>query len=347
MFQPVLIKVYDDEKSYRADSEALNYSRLKWFDKKTPLSYRKKFILGDNSEEDENDGMKNGSLVDLKLLTNEDFETRYHISSATKMPGEKGKALVDKLMELTSKYTDESGTLTVEFVDMFKEAYEVCPVGNSKVDTYLAKFEGSTEEAYYIALREGFGKIVISLNEVEQADRCVNLLRTDENTRDLFNCEGINQLGIKYEYEGTLYRTLFDRVITNHRDKTIGFYDVKTSYKSSNFSWPFLDQRYYIQQGLYELAGIAYRDAIYPDYEIINPFSFITIEGSGFERPLVWRFDFKNPMEGPWNGFTVGKKYYRGINEIVSAINWHTKTDQWMITKEHYDLKGQINYTFE
>lgn len=340
------LQTYSSEAEYRADKTAYNYSLLKDFETRTPLSWRKRHILGDRSEDPDNEGMRFGSLIDVKLLgTEEEFEQKYHLSTIQKIPGDKAKAFAEALMRHTT-YNSEEGVLIRDFYEVFKDAYEeVDGVGNSKVENYFQKFEGTDAELYYAELRSSYGKTVVSIDDLDKAERCVQLLKNDPATRDFFNGEGLNQFPIKFEYFGTCYKALYDRIKIDHVNKTIDGRDLKTSWKSQEFENEYIKMKYYLQNGIYAMGLLALRDALYPEYTVL-PFKFCVIDASGFVRPLVYEFDFSQETGNPWVGLNMGYKKLKGIEQIVQDIEWHIKMDEWKIKKHHYDLGGHVKHTF-
>lgn len=338
-----LIEVLNSEAEYRAHP-AWNYSKIKAWLSKNPLGWRKKYILGDNSEDEDNTGIRDGHLIDCKLLgTEEDFESQYFVGEIDKLPTPKEKLFADTLMSKTIDYIDSEGIFQGDFIECCREVYsEIGGVGNSKFETFISKFEGSEIEKYYLQLRKSIGKKVISYNEVESADHTVKVLRTDENTKDLFNGEGLNQLAIVFEYEGVQFKALIDRMKINHQERKIMSFDLKTSYSVDDFGYQYLKLCYFIQQAIYEMATLAYCQEKYPNYEI-EGFCFCVIDAKAYYRPLIWNFEF-NIGENPWFGFTHRGKNYKGIWEILEEINFHINSNEWRIKKSHLDRQGKITF---
>lgn len=332
---------YASEKEYRADKTAWNYSKIK-DGLKHPLSYRKRHILGDNSEDIDNEGLRDGHLIDVRLLgTETDFEEKYHISNLSSLPTEKRKKFADILMELTSQQTVDD-VFQGDFIETCRKTWDIIGgIGNSKFETFIEKFPGSDIELYYSELRQSVNKTVISLEKLEKADTACRSLKTEEGTREFFQGEGINQLPIQYELNGKRFRCMFDRVKIDHKNKTLEFSDVKNCFEPHEFLRQYLKLGYYIQQGVYSEGGVSYRDALFPDYEIL-PFSFYVVDIENYHRPLKWTMEFG--LENPWNGFTHNYKYYKGIWTIIEDIGWHIENDEWRIKKNHFDSKGQVIY---
>lgn len=342
MNEPRFIKVYDSEAEYRADKESWNYSRIK-DGLKHPLSYRKKHILGDNSDDPDNEGLNDGKLLDIRLLgTEEDFENQYFLSSLQTLPTEKRKLFADTLMQITLEQTKDN-VFEGNFIDCCQRAWDsIGGVGNSKFSTFMEKFAGSDIDQYYEQCRKSTGRTVISYNQLEKIDFACNSLKTEESTGEFFQGDGINQLPIQYEYNGKLYRCMFDRMKIDKENKTLEFADVKNCFEPHEFVRQYLKMSYYIQQGVYSKGAIAYRDALFPEFEILS-FSFYVADINGYHKPLKWTINFS--FEDPWSGFTINNRYYKGIWQIIEDIEWHIENDEWRIKREHHEKNGQLTFT--
>lgn len=342
MFEPKLIEILKSEAEYRAHP-AMNYSKCKWWVDKNPLSWRRKFHLGLKDEEPDNKGLNDGHLIDCRLLgTEQEFEEKYMVAEIPELPKPQELRFCEKLMEITLEHTDEDGVFTGDFTECFGEAYKRANIKTPGLEKFTSNFDENCGE-YYTFLRQSSGKKVISFQELESADRAVNMLKNDENTRGFFSGEGLNQLPIVFEYEGIVYKALLDRMKIDHERKLLVPKDLKSSYQSQEFHWAYLKLFYYIQEGIYSQAVRAFRDAKYPEYDIAD-FSFITIDAGGFTRPLDWKFEYPTPGENPWLGFTHRGKRYKGINTIMNEIEWATQKDEWRIKPEHHALGGKITF---
>ncbi len=103
--------------------------------------------------------------------------------------------------------------------------------------------------------------------------------------------EGLNQLKFSLDYNGTLIRCMFDRIIVDHYNKTVQPIDLKTTGKAEEkFEDSVLHWNYYIQANMYTyiLAHILSSDEYYKDFTIL-PFKFIVI--NKFTRtPIIWKY---------------------------------------------------------
>ena len=46
--------------------------------------------------------------------------------------------------------------------------------------------------------------------------------------------------------------------------------------------------------------------------------------------------------EKTMNGFTYTDRYYKGVNQIIEEIKWHTSTGNWSVSQEAFNSLGNI-----
>jgi hypothetical protein len=342
MFEPVLKEILSSEAEYRAHP-AYNYSKIKDWISKSPFGWRKRYVENDRSEDTLNEGIQDGSLIDVRLLgTEEEFEQKYFVGEV-KMPKPQGVRFAQILMELTEQNLSPEGELQSDFTELFTKAYELAEIKTPGLPKWMNDFAGSDTEEYYQTLREAYGKTVVSFSKLEATDYTVKVLKTDATTGPIFNGEGFNQYPVVYEYEGETFKCLIDRLCVNHERKEIGGVDLKKTYAVADFPYQYLKLGYHLQDALYSKAVEAIRDANYRGYTIL-PFRYCVIDFPTFSRPLLWEFQYE--LENPWVGFTNKGRNYKGIWEILSEIKWAMKNDEWRIKKEHFELGGRVVHKF-
>lgn len=340
--RPVLIEVLKTESEYRKHP-AMNYSKLKWWVSHTPLSWRKKFILGEKSEEDpDNKGLTDGKLVDIVTLgSEEDFNRDYFIAEVDKLPSPQVVTFCNILWELTKECVDEEGVMQCEFRDLFEEAYNKAEIKSTKLPKWTENFETNGGKEYYELLRNCNDRVILSSSEVMKAEGAKESLFNDPNLGYLFRGDGVNQLPIVFEYKGKQYKALIDRLSADKENKILRPFDLKTTYEPNEFEYQYFKMKYYIQNGIYDMAVQAYRDKFYPDWDIWGTMPFVVIDAQGFNRPLEFQFNFTNGGN-PWVGFTRREREYKGILEIMDEIEWHTENNEWRIKKKHLDNNSKI-----
>lgn len=330
MFDLKLLEVLSSEKEYRAHP-AMNYSKLKYFVTKPLLAYKKKYV--DNlPDEEENSGMKNGTLLDIRLLGNEeDFNSRFFVADIPDPPKPQYLRFCEHLISLDE---DEG------FGDRCLKAYELAGISTPLFPKFMDNFKDNGTEDYYNFMLEAKGKTVITFSDLEGIDFAANTLRTDENTKDIFTGDGINQLPIVYEYEGVAFKILVDRIKVDHDKKIIRPFDLKSCYSPEDFEYHYLKMRYDIQNAIYSNGVKAWAKVHYPDYTV-EPFSFLVTDIPAYHRPLVYTFEFTG-ANNPWFGFTHRGRNYKGIWKALEELNWHQSTGEWKISKESLNKKGKL-----
>lgn len=324
---------YDSEKSYRSDHSSMNYSKLADFDKLSPLGWKKKYIDGDVSDQDD-DELRQGSLLDLRLLgTDEDFEDNVHLSIVEKKPTPNNLKFCQNLFKLVQNNKD------VGVGDLMQEAYDLSGIKSPKFPKFVEDFVGSDTELYFQDMIDSQGKIVSSIEEMEQVTRTCDVLVGHPNSRWVFNTEGTNQLKIKFGLWGQCYRVMLDRVVVDHKNRKIYPIDLKTAYNPLQFQWNYIKYRYYIQQGLYSKGVKAWAKDVYPGYSV-QPFQFLVIDFLGLYAPNLWSFEFDDGDE--WMGFAHNGRKYKGINRLMADLEWHREFETWNNRREAYENKGKI-----
>ena len=346
------IKLYDTEEEYRADSKSMNYSKLADFDKKTPRGWRKKYI--DNVDEEEKvDELRQGSLLDLMTLGEEgEFEGKVHISSVDRKPTPGNLRFCEELLPLYLLHMGgESGFS--EMSDVFEEAFNRSEIKSPKFPKFMENWDGSDTESYFLDMLSAQGKIVCSTDEFNNVDKTSNILKRHPNSAYIFeeskdgSYEGINQLKIGFEFFGEKYRAMLDRLCIDHKHRVLKPFDLKSAHTPPLFDRSYFDYRYYIQEGIYTKAVEAYRDEFYPDYSVA-PFKFLVIDIMGLYDPLIWKFEFRDNKDGssagPWEGFKRWDRPKKGINQLMSELNWHIATGNWGTTQEIFNNRGKITF---
>lgn len=347
------------EKQYRTIKDRLSYSALKLMDTSL-IKFYKKHILGEKVDEKINFDMKVGSVVDCKILSPEAFDSRFAIPSFNKPTGQMGD-FVEDLYNTTLKYIDSEGVITTEFSTIFKEAYDIAKRRGDfkgKDETKVLELFKSTDkngdcgESYYSECRNMIGKEVVDMNVIEAAEKIYNELYNSEleagrviRLKSEGDIEVYSQFAIMFTLNNLPFKSLLDKMVINHKDKTIQVYDLKVSWALENFEYKYKNDGYYIQNGLYTTAVEIYKNEQNPklkDYTIL-PFKFIVADSTNAYKPLVYNTQ-KGHFQDAIMGFTDEKgNYYRGIHELCEEINHHLSTSEWRISKLAYENNGEIN----
>lgn len=340
------------EKEYRALPE-ISYSSIKDFDKNR-LRFYKKYILQDpNVKEDieENEAILLGSLVDCLLTgTQEEFDSKFASIDTPKKSGQLAE-FADELWKQTKKFTVD-GEVTEEFLDLAKNAFnaikynakgEETSFKGKDLDKVLELFDGSQEEMLYKERRAKAGFIVISLDELNKAEKIRDQIVNTDWTRNIIEGTGkeiYNQLKVKFNLQGIDVKSMLDIVHVDHTDKTIQPYDLKISYLVNNFAYSYWKQKYYLQVPMYDAALTQWKNEIGLNDYVILPMRFIVGDSTCQSLPVIWECSSNNISEG-YLGFTLssGRKV-KGLLDLVDEIKWCSDNSIWTTPKEIYDNNG-------
>ena len=168
-----------------------------------------------------------------------------------------------------------------------------------KYANYRVKQIKENCKPYYNTLCIAEGKKVVSQEDVEDARRCAEVLKTCERTAFYFaendpfddTIQRFYQLKFKHSFEGVNYRCMMDLAVVDNIKKTIQPVDLKTS-SHNEWEFPLSFQKY-----LYQLQGRLYwrivralmnEDLFFKEYKLL-PYKFIVVNRKNC-KPMVWDF---------------------------------------------------------
>ncbi len=260
-----------------------------------------------------------GSMVDT-LLTDgqEEFDAKYLVAEYPNIPD----SIISIVKALFREFGPTHRTLeSIPNIEVIGFASQFNYQNNWKPET-RAKIIKEKGEEYYKILFLAEDKIVVSTEEYQEAQKCVDILRTDEATKWYFadnnpfdtSIERFYQLKFKGVYNNIPIRCMMDLVIVDHTNKIIIPCDLKTSYKAEwNFFKSYIDWCYYVQSSLYWtiLRQNLDKHPLYKNYHLTN-YKFIVIS-KGTKTPLVWEdTDTQHPLRD---------RYY-GKNKQIYCKDW-------------------------
>jgi hypothetical protein len=279
------------EEEYRAD-KAYSYSTIAKFNREGFDNLDKLFDKVDTPS------LLFGSMVDT-LLTDgqEEFDNKYEVAEFPNI----SDTLIQVAKELFN-YCSESYRTIEDIPDNIISAVgEKCGYyANAKYSQYRVKKIKEECSDYYNLLFISTDKTLVSQEEYQLAQDCVNILKTNKDTKWYFEdnnpfnttIERLYQLKFKGEYEGIQLRCMADLIIVDHENKVIIPCDLKTSSKPEwRFYKSFIDWNYWIQAQLYWyiIRQNLDKDDIYKDYKLLN-YRFIVIN-KRTKKPLVWEYN--------------------------------------------------------
>lgn len=313
--------------------------------------YHKKYILNEVVEDEDSKASIMGRIVETLLMEPHLFDERFHLSTCMSTPTGLMLEFVEALYKYTLAATAEDGTVTRSFEELAKDAY-VDSGFKIKLDAVLNKFIGSEAEIYYKEIREvrTKGLTVVATQDVTNAEKIVTELRTNAVTANIVNLTSdsyysvYNQLQIEgYEVCGHQFKSMIDKVIVNHKDRTINIYDLKCTWSVENFYEEYyLYRRAYIQGYLYYLAARQhFAELGAQGYLFENP-KFIVCDSTNYMSPLVYEMS-PTAFDNAEKGFEHKGRKYPGVRQLVNDLKWALENDKWNISRENYINNGLVN----
>lgn len=280
-----------DEPTYRADP-ALSYSTLAKYEREGRFN-----SLPTLFDKIETPSLTFGSMVDTLITgSEEEFREQFIVIDD---PG-----LSDSLKEITQilySLHKEDGKRFEELEDeeLARIGKECNYYAGDKYANYRVKQIKENCKPYYNTLCIAEGKKVVSQEDVEDARRCAEVLKTCERTAFYFaendpfddTIQRFYQLKFKHSFEGVNYRCMMDLAVVDNIKKTIQPVDLKTS-SHNEWEFPLSFQKY-----LYQLQGRLYwrivralmnEDLFFKEYKLL-PYKFIVVNRKNC-KPMVWDF---------------------------------------------------------
>jgi hypothetical protein len=314
--------------------------------------YHRKYILGETVEDTVNKAATIGRIVETLLLEPQEFDTRFYLSVCSKAPTGLMLDFVNALSKHTIESTDaDTGAVTRTFEQIAQDAY-VDSGFKIKFEAVLTKFIGSDAEIFYKEMREvqAKGLTVVTTEDIANADRTVTELKTNFVTKEVINLVNsvrytvLNQFQIEgYSVDGHLFKSMMDKIVIDHNEKTIQVYDLKCVWAVENFYEEYyLYRRSYIQAYLYLKAAISLTlQDEYHGYRVENP-KFIVCDSTNYFNPLIYTITDADIIDA-YNGFEHKGRVYPGVNALIQNLEWAIANDTWNISKENYINNGVVN----
>ena len=243
---------------------------------------KKHFIIGDG--------------VDMQLTRPiEEFNQKFHISNLQNKPSDTIKSIVNQVYDEQKAFNLRNPTFDQTigvlqdypgYILLACNDHNYQP--NWKTETRIAKVVEAWE--YWEDLKAAEGKVVLSQEENDLISQIVMSIRTNPATSKYFETSKdvaiLDQLAIYFSYCDIDCKTLLDRIIVNHKNKTIQPIDFKTMGDQTIYFPKSLRQRRYdIQAAFYTEALKSKKE--YETYKIL-PFKFIVESTINPGNPLVF-----------------------------------------------------------
>ena len=314
--------------------------------------YYRKYVIGETVEESVNKAATIGRIVETLLLEPEEFDSRFYLSVCSKAPTSLMLDFVNALCKHTAESTDkDTGTVTRTFEQIAQDAY-VDSGFKIKFEAVLTKFIGSDAEIYYKEMREvqAKGLTVVTTEDIANADRTVTELKTNFVTKEVVNLVNssrytvLNQFQVEgYSVDGHLFKSMMDKIVIDHNERTIQVYDLKCVWAVENFYEEYyLYRRSYIQAYLYWKAAISLTEKEeYQGYRVLYP-KFIVCDSTNYFNPLIYTMTDAD-MDDAYIGFEHKGRLYPGVCFLIDNLEWAIANNTWNISRNNYINNGVVN----
>ena len=313
--------------------------------------YHRKYILGEYIEEKDNQAITMGKIVETLLMEPDEFDNRFYMSACASSPTGLMLDFVEALYKFTKEATDEDGNVIRSFEDISKDAY-VESGFKIKYDAVIKKFAGSDAEIFYNEIRKvrSMNLSVVTAEDVNNAEKIVEELRNNFATKEVVNLVSserysvYNQLQIEgYIVDEHEFKSMMDKVIVDHKEKTVQVYDLKCTWSVENFLEEYyLYRRSYIQAYLYYIAAHNLCSQIeeIKDYDVLPP-AFIVCDSTNYYNPLIYKLSLQSLQEA-YEGFTHKNRTYPGVKQLIRELKWAVANNVWNVSMDNYLNNGIV-----
>ena len=292
-----------------------------------------------------------GRVVETLLLEPEEFDNKFYMSACASSPTGLMLAFVEALYSFTKQATDDDGNVTRDFEAISKDAY-VESGFKIKYDAVIAKFAGSDAEIYYNEIRKVRSQnlTVITAEDVTNAERIVEELRTNPVTKDVVNLVSSKRYSVFHQMQvegyvvnNHMFKSMMDKVVVDHEEQTIQVYDLKCTWSVENFVEEYyLYRRAYIQAYLYFHAAkhFGIENLELNDYKVLPP-KFIVCDSINYYNPLIYTLNYDD-LDDIYKGFTYKNREYRGVHNLIEDLKWAIANNTWNISRENSENQGLV-----
>ena len=309
---------------------------------------KKHFIIGDG--------------VDIQLTRPiEEFNQKFHISNLQNKPSDTIKSIVNQVFDLVKEEVGElvdKGVLRDHTSKILDSCNDHNYQPNWKTETRIAKIVEAWE--YWEDIKAAEGKVVLSQEENDLISQIVMSIRTNPATskyfeRDTNFVEILDQYSIYFNYESIECKALLDRIIVDHKNKTIQPIDFKTMGDQTLYFPKSLRQRRYDIQAAFYTEALKSKK-VYETYEIL-PFKFIVESTTNPGNPLVFTcnqelLEIGKSGRNAYNlcdkayvsdEYTVYMKFdkIKGFHQLIEDYKWYMENG-FSVNREIAQSQGEF-----
>ena len=322
---------------YYEDNTRVSNSSLGWF-LESPRLFRDR--LDGKVEFKATSAMENGTMVHMYLLQPNEFKESYRALDFVAPTSQQQKQFC--LDYISSK----ANKPILKALEAFKANYST--TGKTDEDNAKRGLEMALKLKPYIKwLRSADGgKKIISWSSVNSLKLTKENVLLHKKAKELLytstNSEGViafNEFHINWSWKLSETRTLeckslIDRIIIDHNNKTIKLVDIKTTASVPNFKHSFEMYDYGRQMAFYWYA-IEHQLSVVENIDIegyTKETYIVAIQNNGSYECRVFSVSSE----------TVETKSEE-IKQILSDIDWHMQSNLWDHTKSYYERDGVEN----
>jgi hypothetical protein len=316
----------------------------------SPQSYLQAVKSQAEPDDDKEDHFVFGGVLDVMLVGNkEEFDRQYvKIPDDTKC-SDTIKSIISTVYN--SVTVEEKLPLSNYSDTILSVAREQGYQDKYKDDTLIATVIKQGED-YFKLLSKIAGKTPVTETDYAKAVSCKMALIADKFTNPYVKAgkeiEFLNRFVIQFEYEGVNIKGELDRVIINHKQKTVTPLDFKSTGKSVyTFKYDFFKYRY-------DFQAAVYRQGLFNDERIktlleegytITPFVFVVVEKDLKNNPMVFVVSPEVESIGLVGGVTSEGKELEGFTQAMQRYKYHEENNLWDYPAEYYLNEGYLLIT--
>lgn len=313
------------EKEYYGEKRVSN-SSLKWFET-SPLFFRK--MLDKEIEQETKRYFEIGKKIHMKLLEPDEFTKNYLYLEFDTPKSENQKKFCEDYLTYSSRKSDD------KLIYAYKNNYTTDKLSDEKIlekATDLKK--GLSKYLTYLRKRSEVKDILTYtdntlINELESivklhqaASSLLYLKEEDKMNKDI---EEYNEKVIFFDFLGVQCKSMLDRIVIDHKNKTVHLIDIKTTSNLGDFAHSFEEFNYYRQMAFYWSAILS--EFKVNDY---NKQTYIVALQKG-DLPECRVFN----IQESWLSKGLDE-----IEKILPQIKWHFDNNLWDHRKEYYENYG-------
>jgi hypothetical protein len=277
--------------------------------------------------------MKMGSIVDIILTNPDDYEKEFY-----EIKYDKPTATTLKLYEEVISRIERWDRDKI-IKELYNIKYELDLWSNITNEKIIKNRVESPE--LLAVIKEHYDsqdKVTVYADEVKQSKALVETLRSHEFTSKYFTPKADTEIMFQTPIIFDRFKALLDGIVIDKWNKLIIPFDLKTSDESAfNFPSKIYRWRYDIQAAIYTEAAKAFRDTLYPDFQL-NDFLFVVGSFSLPDKPMV--YNAKGILDSGTNGIKLGTRFYKGYKQLVEDFQWHSENNLWDYKREVYANNG-------